>query len=53
MTMTRVIGAAALAGAALLVGPADVIADLLRELSVSVSPVAIRKAAGWFQEVLR
>jgi Rrf2 family protein len=29
------------------------IADLLHELSVSVSPVAIRKAAGWFQEVLR
>jgi Rrf2 family protein len=29
------------------------IADLLQELSVSVSPVAIRKAAGWFQEVLR
>jgi hypothetical protein len=29
------------------------IADLLHELSVSVSPVAIRKATGWFQEVLR
>lgn len=29
------------------------IGDLLQELSVSVSPVAIRKAAGWFQEVLR
>jgi len=29
------------------------IADLLRELSMSVSPVAIRKAAGWFQEALR
>jgi Rrf2 family protein len=29
------------------------IADLLQELSVSVSPVAIRKAAGWFQQVLR
>jgi Rrf2 family protein len=29
------------------------VADLLQELSVSVSPVAIRKAAGWFQEVLR
>jgi Rrf2 family protein len=29
------------------------IADLVRGLAVSVSPVAIRKAAGWFQEVLR
>jgi Rrf2 family protein len=29
------------------------IADLLQGLAVSVSPVAIRKAAGWFQEVLR
>ena len=29
------------------------IADLLLELSVTVSPVAIRKAAGWFQEALR
>jgi Rrf2 family protein len=29
------------------------VADLLRELSVSVSPVAIRKAADWFQEVLQ
>ena len=29
------------------------VADLLRELGMSVSPVAIRKAAGWFQEVLR
>jgi Rrf2 family protein len=29
------------------------VADLLQELSVTVSPVAIRKAAGWFQEVMR
>ena len=29
------------------------LADLLQELSVTVSPVAIRKAAGWFQEVVR
>ncbi|HEV3226734.1 MAG TPA: Rrf2 family transcriptional regulator [Acidimicrobiales bacterium] len=29
------------------------IADLLHELSMSVSPVAVRKAAAWFQEVLR
>lgn len=29
------------------------VADLLRELGASVSPVAIRKAANWFQEVLR
>jgi Rrf2 family protein len=27
--------------------------DLLGELAISVSPVAVRKAAGWFQEVLR
>jgi Rrf2 family protein len=27
--------------------------DLLGELAISVSPVAIRKAAGWLQEVLR
>jgi DNA-binding IscR family transcriptional regulator len=27
--------------------------DLLGELAMSVSPVAVRKAAGWFQEVLR
>jgi Rrf2 family protein len=27
--------------------------DLLGELATSVSPVAVRKAAGWFQEVLR
>jgi hypothetical protein len=33
---------------------ADVsIADLLQELSVTISPVAIRKAAGWFQEVIK
>ena len=29
------------------------IADLLHHLSMSVTPVAVRKAAGWFQEVLR
>lgn len=29
------------------------IGDLVRGLAVSVSPVAIRKAAGWFQEVMR
>jgi Rrf2 family protein len=29
------------------------VGDLLRELSVSVSPVAIRKATAWFQEVLQ
>jgi Rrf2 family protein len=29
------------------------IADLLQELAVSVSPVAIRKTAGWFEEALR
>ena len=27
--------------------------DLLHHLSLSVSPVAIRKAAGWFEDVLR
>lgn len=29
------------------------LADLLHDLSVSVSPVAIRKAADWYQEVMR
>jgi Rrf2 family protein len=29
------------------------VADLLQQLSASVSPVAVRKAASWFQEVLR
>jgi Rrf2 family protein len=29
------------------------IGDVLRHLSVSVSPVAVRKSAAWFQEVLR
>jgi Rrf2 family protein len=29
------------------------VADLLQHLSESVSPVAVRKAASWFQEVLR
>ena len=29
------------------------IADLLQHLSVSVSPVAVRKATSWFQEVLQ
>ncbi len=28
------------------------IADLLRHVAVTVSPVSIRKAAGWFQEAL-
>ena len=32
---------------------ATTITDLLGELAVSVSPVAVRKAAGWFEEVLR
>jgi hypothetical protein len=27
--------------------------DVLVHLSVSVSPVAVRKAAGWFQEAVR
>jgi Rrf2 family protein len=31
----------------------ETIADLLQHLSVSVSPVAVRKAATWFKEAIR